>query len=274
MLTQISFKRNKTWLIVMSAVILLVSACTLSDVTPTSDQISTDAPEGPGKPTSEPAADSDLNISLDTANVAMGYWVDIVPAGGEDGPHWTQLPEYSMATLEGYLISGHRMQPQVFVFPVDGLAAANPETGEIVDLLKALIEAPQEDSEMPFLPTLNEMQIFHTHLQYLDFKNGHGLRYLTMFSQGIVPVSNVQLIYTFQGLTEDGKYFVSAILPVTHPSLPADETITGSEPPEFLSDYRAYLENVAAALNPQTSSSFVPDLTLLDAMISSIEIND
>lgn len=271
MLTQICFNKVHTWLIVISTVVLLVSACTLSGNAPTSDQISTEPPKATDKPTSQAAPSSPI-ISLDTADIAMGYWVDIVPAGGEDGPRWAQLPEYYLATLDGYSISGHRMQPQVFVLPVDALAAANPEAGEVVDLLEALIEAPQEVSDLPFLPTLNEKQIFHTHLQYLDFKSGQGLRYLTMFSQGIVPVSNVKLIYTFQGLTSDGRYYVSAILPVNHPSLQADETITGSEPPEFSSDYRVYLENIAAALNPQASGSFIPDLTQIDAMISSLAI--
>ena len=67
---------------------------------------------------------------------------------------------------------------------------------------------------MPFLPLFNAAQVMHTHLQYLDFKNGQGLRYLTEFDQGIIPINNYELIYTYQGLTGDGKYYVAAVLPV------------------------------------------------------------
>ena len=125
---------------------------------------------------------------------------------------------------------------------------------------------------MPFLPLFNAAQVMHTHVQYLDFKTGQGLRYLTMFSQGIVPINNNELIYTYQGLTSDRRYYVAAVLPVTHPSLPADGNVTGKEPPEFTSDFTAYLANTAASLNTQPAESFTPNLTLLDAMMSSIEV--
>ena len=88
-----------------------------------------------------------------------------------------------------------------------------------------------------------------------------------------MPVNNFELIYTYQGLTSDGKYYVAAVLPVNHPGLPADGSVTGDEPPEFTSDFQTYLENVAGTLNPQSADTFTPDLTQLDAMMSSLEIN-
>ena len=79
-------------------------------------------------------------------------------------------------------------------------------------------------------------------------------------------------MYTYQGLSNDGKYYVAAVLPVNHPNLPADGTVTGNEPPEFISDYPVYLANVAKDLNSQAANTFTPDLTQLDAMMSSMEI--
>ena len=125
---------------------------------------------------------------------------------------------------------------------------------------------------MPFLPLFNAKQMMHSHTQYLDFQNGLGLRYLTWFSQGIVPVNNSELIYTYQGITSDGKYYVAAVLPINHSSLPTDGIITGNETPEFSSDYDTYLMNVAASLNTQSAKGFSPDLTQLDALMSSLEI--
>jgi hypothetical protein len=182
------------------------------------------------------------------------------------------LPEYTRVTLQGYPISGHIMQPQIFIYPVQDLGQTNEGAGKIAASLQGLLHSPQEITPMPFLPLFNAAQVLHTHVQYLDFKSGQGLRYLTFFSQGFVPVNNAELIYTYQGLTSDGKYYVAAVLPVNHPSLPADGKVTGNEPPEFTSDFPAYLANVVTALNPQAANTFTPDLTQLDAMLSTLEI--
>jgi hypothetical protein len=130
----------------------------------------------------------------------------------------------------------------------------------------------EDVSALPFLPLLNARQVMHAHVKNLDFKNGQGLRYLTWYSQGVVPVNNYELIYTYQGLTGDGNFYVSAILPVNHPSLPEDGTITSNEPPEFNSDYDSYLTNVVTNLDQGAANSFFPDISQLDAMISSLEI--
>ena len=221
-----------------------------------------------------PTADGSLQFSMDAGSLATGTLVETVAAApaSDDLPYWEVLPEYTRVTLQGYPISSHLMQPQIFVYPVEELIKVNEGTGQIAAALQALIQAPQETASMPFLPLFNAAQVMHTHVQFLDFKTGQGLRYLTMFSQGIVPINNDELIYTYQGLTSDRRHYVAAVLPVTHPSLPADGNVTGNEPPEFTSDFTAYLANTAASINMQPAESFTPDLTLLDAMMSSIEI--
>jgi hypothetical protein len=164
------------------------------------------------------------------------------------------------------------MQPQIFIYPVNEVVQMNEAAGKVVTQMQTLIQSPQELPDMPFLPLINASQVMHTHVQFLDFKNGKGVRYITEFSQGIVPVNNQGLIFTYQGLTDDGKYYVAVVLPVNHQSLPVDGTITGNEPPEFSSDYQTYLTNTAATLNTQASSTFTPDLTQLDFIIGSMEI--
>jgi hypothetical protein len=224
--------------------------------------------------TDTPATDGSLQISLDIGSLATGFQTETVaavPAGG-DAPYWEVLPEYTRVTLENYPISNHLMQPQIFIYPVVELEQANEGAGQIVASLQTLIQSPQEIANMPFLPLFNASQVMHAHVQYLDFKNGQGLRYLTEFDQGTLPINNYELIYTYQGLTSDGKYYVAAVLPVTHPSLPADGTVTGNEPPEFTSDFLTYLANVVNSLNPQAADTFTPDLAQLDGMMSSLKI--
>lgn len=220
------------------------------------------------------APDSNLpTVSLDAGSLVSGYQAETIPAAfGGDLPYWEVLPEYTRVTLQGYPISDHLHEPVIYIYPVRELEKINEGARTVVSSLQGLLQSPQEIANMPFLPLFNAGQMMHTHLQYLDFESGQGLRYLTMFSQGIVPINNHELIYTYQGLTSDGKYYVAAVLPATHTSLPADGSVTGSEPPEFVSDYAAYVANTAASLNTQAANTFTPDLTQLDAMMSSLEI--
>jgi hypothetical protein len=225
-------------------------------------------------PTTAPTAGSPVQYNLDSNGLATSILAETVPAvsASSNGPIWEVLPEYTRLTLQGYPVKDSLMKPQIFIYPVKELEAANPGTVPIVESMQKLIQSPQEIPNMPFLPLLNAQQVMHTHLQYLEPKNGQGLRYLTQFDQAPIPINNHELFYTYQGLTSDGKYYVAAILPVNHPSLPADQKVTGKEPPEFTSDFPKYVANVAQALNVQAPETFTPDLTKLDAMMSSLEI--
>ena len=95
----------------------------------------------------------------------------------------------------------------------------------------------------------------HTQVKYLDMKSGKGVRYLTQFNQGISPINNSELIYTFQGLTSDGKYYIAAVLPVTHPELPAG-TDLNEEQSKKMNDFQAYLSETVTLLDQQPAKAF------------------
>ena len=219
-------------------------------------------------------SDGSIQIYFDPGSLAAGMKIETVAAVSSDSdvPYWEILPEYTVVTLQGYPITDHHFTSQIFIFPVEELKAANEGAARIVTSLETLIRQPQELPDMPFLPINNMSQVFHVHLQYLDFQNGQGLRYLVEFAQGILPISNYDLVYTYQGLTSDGQYYVAAIFPVNHPSLPTDAAVTGNEPPEFTNDFPSYVADIVESLNPQSANTFTPDLTLLDAMMASLEI--
>jgi hypothetical protein len=99
------------------------------------------------------------------------------------------------------------------------------------------------------------------------------VRFLTIYAQYVAPVNNQDLFYTFQGLTADGRYFVSATLPVNHPSLRADlNAFSTSELDTITKDYDQYRNDAAAALATQPNASFTPSLERLDALIASLAI--
>jgi hypothetical protein len=262
--------------ILLTACFPAASTTTLPSSTATSVPMATLEPTATVAPatTAVPAPAGSPQLSLDTGNLATGFQTETVAAvpASDDAPYWEVLPEYTRVTLQGYPISSHLMQPQILIYPANELGKVNEGAGKVVSSLQSLLLSPQEVTPMPFLPLFNAMQVMHTQVQPLDFKSGLGLRYLTEFDQGMIPINNHELIYTYQGLTSDGKYYVAAVLPVTHPSLPADGEVTGKEPPEFTSDFPTYLADVVKTLNPQAAKTFTPDLTQMDALMSSLEI--
>lgn len=87
------------------------------------------------------------------------------------------------------------------------------------------------------------------------------------------PVSNQDLFYNFQGLTEDGRYVVLFRMPVNHASLAAGPvTFAQSEMDAIVSDYDRYRADMAAELSAQPGSSFRPDLAQLDGLVASLAV--
>jgi hypothetical protein len=104
--------------------------------------------------------------------------------------------------------------------------------------------------------------------QVLPFSSGNGIRFLTQYSQFADPINNHEVFYTYQGLTSDGKYWISATLPISNPLLPAD----GTNPPNT-QNWDSYLAAMATQLNAQPPESYSPTITMLDALIASISIH-
>jgi hypothetical protein len=217
----------------------------------------------------QPPAQPSSGITLDISAVAQHLTAESVAAvpGGADKPYWEAGPEYRLLTLEGYPVTGNLFKPQIFIYPMADLASANQAMGKVAADLQTLLKTKQAADRLPSLPLINAAQMLHAQLQYVDFKNGKGVRFLTQFAQGLVPVNNNELVYTFQGLTNDGRYFFAAVLPVTNPQLP-----TGSEINAVQADSPDYLSRMVSLLNQQPAESFTPDLNKLDALIRSMEI--
>lgn len=275
MLMKTQYRLISQLLIMLLAGSLLLLACSQApSPTATLNPLVTPIPQATAEPTTIPVSGEALELSLDTGRIATSFQGETVEAksAGESTPYWEIMPEYTRVILQDYPISNHLMQPQIFIYPVEALKKVNESAEQNVVLLQSQLQLHEDISALPFLPLLNARQLMHAHVKNLDFKNGQGLRYLTWYSQGVVPVNNYELIYTYQGLTGDGNFYVAAVLPVNHPSLPADGTITSNEPPEFNSNYDAYLTNVVTNIDQQAANTFFPGIIQLDAMISSLEI--
>lgn len=184
-----------------------------------------------------------------------------------------RLPGYVDVHLGG---SGSMEQvAHVYVFPVGAFEQSNETAaGEIEALRQLLAEQPENVTEaLPFLPLPidGQQQAVRSQITYLNFEGGSGVRYLTQYNNEgeTTPINNNQLLYTFQGLTEDGEYYISAVFPLEQADLPAADV---PAPGDLTDDYQAYLEQTSAQLNEADPGTFTPDLNMLDTLIQSIII--
>ncbi len=130
--------------------------------------------------------------------------------------------------------------------------------------------------ELPFLPPLPMVQTFISKETVLSFNGGQGVRFITDYNESSLPISNSTLFYTFQGLTDDGIYWVSVTLPISSPLLPADSDFQrlpeGYTIESWFQDYSSYVSDVKDALEAQLPGSFFPTMNSLDSLVKSITV--
>ena len=215
--------------------------------------------------------------------LATGIQPQIVAAFTEDnGMNYLLLPQHLAFTFANSYASAETLlqrqqlnletMPQIVVYPAAAYSAMHPLARAQIEQLQALLATRMSipGGTMPYLPLHNAAQVFHSQLAYLEFTNGAGVRYVTAFSQESSPITNQQLIYTFQGLTEDGQYYVAAFFPVMTAVLP--DTVQVDDWEAFSLNYATYVAETKAALNDLTPLDFTPDLSLLDAVVTSLQV--
>ena len=125
---------------------------------------------------------------------------------------------------------------------------------------------------LPYLPQFPAGQVLHARAAYLLFQSGSGIVYLTYYAQDVSPVTANRLFYTFQGLTSNGKYYVSASFPVHIRFLP-NEIPANLDFTAFNKNYTSYLAKLVARLNtPGALKSITPSLPQVDQLLRSITV--
>ncbi len=212
---------------------------------------------------------------------AQAESIDAVPPSN-DLPWWEVGPAYNQYLIQGYPLAGTFHEPRIYVYPVNEYSQMVPDVGGIVDELKTIVNSPNAPmpENLPFLPAFNAAQTFHSNEQVIQFQNGTGIRFLTQYAQAPYPVNNNSLFYTFQGLTSDGAFYVSAILPINAAFLSADgnpETPLPADGIPFdwenFENTPQHFELAKQKLNTTHPNAFTPSLTSLDTLIQSIQIS-
>jgi hypothetical protein len=206
-------------------------------------------------------------------------------------------PRHLAFTLEGSYPAEHLSSffapPEIHVYSISEykkvLAASKlyvEGLDQDVEALKRILrDKPSHvDTTIPVLPWLDAVQAFRAHVKYVEFRNGKGILFLTQYNIEPSIINNDGLAYIFQGLTDDGQYYISATFPVSAPNLPKSfdaETFEGYTIPEnFYKDYESnkkvyqeYLARIERKLNDLPAEEYQPKLQLFEELIGSLKID-
>ena len=192
---------------------------------------------------------------------------------------WEIAPAHLKFTLTGYQLQDKFLEPTIVVYPADEYAQLDTIAPEQIKKLQAVLAGgPLTKEAMPLVPFVNAGPAFASHMQVINFKNGRGVRMVTQYDQYPAPANNHELFYHFQGLTDDGKHYIVAVLPVTSSILAEDdkpdaEIPAGGVPlPTTGVGDQAYFDAITKALDAMYEDSFNPSLFQLDALIQSITV--
>jgi hypothetical protein len=193
-------------------------------------------------------------------------------------------PEHIVITLrDSYAGRLHRdpssmyALPQIFVFPTSDPSDPRfeeefPTIRQAVNDLNKLLarRAGSVTGSIPFLPWADERQAFIGRKKLVRFRNGRGVLFLTQYDQEQRPINNEFLVYTFQGLTDDNAWYVSAVFPVAAQGLPPSRHV--EDAPAFSAGYSDYVKQTTKKLNKLPVKRFTPSLLLLDEIIRSLKV--
>lgn len=149
-----------------------------------------------------------------TANVEYPY---INPSLGD-------MPQHASITLNLYAVTESIHEPRILIFRASEYSQYSETNAATISQLQALQYVDGQ-------PLPQELAAdFGAQIHAVNFKNGHGVRYLTQIFQNFNTVNNEELFYYYQGVTDDGQYFVQAILPINTSYLAADSNPNGPLP--------------------------------------------
>jgi hypothetical protein len=221
-----------------------------------------------------------FSFSFDAALAAnVNIWQYAGDPADRDGlpePPFTMFVLYNERPVPENVFDG---RGGVYVYKTADLASYTPYQDELARFQTLLAERPDltpymatpenvGDNTLPFLPIFMAAQVIRARVQYVDMPSVSGISYITAYRQDAFPFFADEFLYTFQGLSANGGYYVSAVFPLNTALFPTDM------PADF--DYDAFVENInayftesVAALNRAAPEDFAPSLATLDVLIQS-----
>jgi hypothetical protein len=224
-----------------------------------------------------------LTIPATIGSGASG--AEIPRLDSDDAAWWQKTPGHLQVSLgDYYALQGKTHQPTIYVYPAAAYAELAPSAFESIHRLNNYLYDPANVpalAQLPGVPFFNAQIQFSAQIQQLSFRNGSGIRYITQYAQYAAPANNTDLFYNYIGLTNDGEYYIVAILPLTISRL-AETSDANAPLPSGGIPYPGlgspneqmdpYYIAVTEMLNVQLPASFFPTLDELDSLIQSMQI--
>jgi hypothetical protein len=162
------------------------------------------------------------------------------------------------------------------------LLAKRP-SAETIDIVLTQGRSDYYRGRLPLLPMYDVCEPFRSHFQYLNFKNGSGVAFITQYTMESTLIVNQSLSFNFQGMTADGKYYVTAQFPIAAPFLPHDfsEELAAKEGlnydkgmfnDSFRKSYKSYIDRTAARIEGHPGDEFRPALPMMVHLLESLQI--
>lgn len=262
-----------------------VEAAPSATVTPT---VEASAPAQAGPAPLPPATALDpKQFALNPAGIARRLTKVIAPAVAfvpDSPPPLNGLPTRVQYTFDRDKLPDYYtpLQRQLLILPIEeyrALFADRPAEqaafDKIVQDMKSLLASRPATvtSEIPFLPQIGASQALRAKIGYIDFEGGACVRFITAYKQDVSAFTDQDTFYTCQGLSSDGKFWVSFTHPIASTALPANyDRVTPEMQKQIEADYEGYLARTVAAIEKLPSRSFRPFLSRLDNVMKSLTI--
>lgn len=186
------------------------------------------------------------------------------------------------------------LESSISVFSLEdyrGMYAVSTNATEMFDenlkdvrmILKNKSHRTIRDKEVPFLPYADATQVVKTRVKHFTFGSGTGFFFLTQYNQDINLINNKELVYIFQGISEDGKKYILARFSVSAPFLPDsiyEDKFEGYKTPERgfiktdqeLRQFKNYISKITKRLENLPPDQFEPNLKYIEEIISSLKV--
>lgn len=123
---------------------------------------------------------------------------------------------------------------------------------------------------LPFIPVYTHGQILTARAEYVETPIMQGVRYIGAFAAALEPFNSNSFVYTYQGITRDGQYYVSGQAFITTDLFPAEAAPI--DPAEFQANFPTYVADSIATLNAGAPEDFSPSLADVDAIMQSLTV--
>lgn len=152
---------------------------------------------------------------------------------------------------------------EFFAAPYEALQTLLSERPDLI-----AYEAPNTVNALPFLPFVAAGQVLRARISYTELAGLSGVSYLLVYTEVAEPFTSHSLWYTFQGISEDGSQYLTAVVPLTT-TLYSDELPQNFDITTFVENIDSYITENVALLNEAPVDAFSPSLDTLNSLFTS-----